>query len=156
MRLLPEPPFCPFHPAAGSSRWRAWGQPPWGRRTRRGAQCHPLQGEAPLRLAPKLVHLGLCCRQGPWAAPGCLPSPTSAQPGRARLSTKPQAFPLGHRLPISEVPILLQAVPGRLPHPEGSREGCSASTAHTSLLPAVGLCVSGLTSLNLCSIMTLP
>lgn len=61
---------------------------------------------------------------------------------------KPQAFPLGHRLPISKVPILLQTVPGCLPHPEGSRAGCSASTAHISLLPAVRLCLSGLTSLN--------
>lgn len=49
----------------------------------------------------------------------------------ACLSRRPQAFPLRHILPISKVTILLPTVPGCRPNPEGSREGCPASTAHT-------------------------
>ena len=115
------------------------------------------EAQLPSDLRPSLSTSGSAAARDLGRLPGAFPLPLlpnregpGVQGVQARLSTKPQAFPLGHRLPIRKVPILLQTVPRHLPHPEGNREGCSASTAHISLLPAVGLCVSGLTSLNLC------
>ena len=154
MRLLPEPPFCAFHPAAGSSRWRAWGQPPWGKEEEEGRPVSP---------SARLSSPQTCAQACPPRAllpPGTLggsrvPSlshfcPTGKGPG-SRGCRPVSARSLKLSLSGTVCPsVLLQMVPRRLPHPEGNREGCSASTAHISLLPAVGLCLSGLTSLNLC------